>query len=60
MFGCDGCGTVFVGVDVVGEEVSPGVVGVVGDVAGGTAGDGAGSYGADVVRFAKVVPGYDL
>lgn len=51
---------VLVGVDVVGEEVAPAVVGHVGDVLFGAGGEGFGVKGADVVRFTKVVPGQDL
>ena len=60
--GVDGEGggvAAFVGVDVVGEDVAPVVVRHVVDVALGAGGD-AGPDGADVVRFAVVVPGDDL
>ena len=57
----DGEGDPLIGRDVVGEEVTPGVMRHVGDVGGGAGGDfgGAGGRGADVVGFAVVVPGYD-
>lgn len=53
-------GRAFIGGDVVGEEVAPGVVGHVLDV-----GERASryicrvGYGANVTGFAEVVPGYD-
>lgn len=62
LLGFDGGGgrvAALVGVDVVGEDVAPVVVRHVVDVALGAVRD-AGPDGADVVRFAVIVPGDDL
>lgn len=57
--GGDGGVAALVGVDVVREDVAPVVVRHVVDVALGAGGD-ARPDGADVVRFAVVIPGDDL
>ncbi len=49
-----------VGLDVVGEEIAPVVVGHVGYVALGAVGDPVFFDGADVVGFAVVIPGKNL
>ncbi len=49
-----------VGLDVVGEEIAPVVVGHVGHVTLGAVGDPLFLDGADVVGFAVVIPGKNL
>lgn len=57
----DGWGAaVFIDGDVVREDVAPGIMRIVGDVAGGVGYDAAWSDGADVVAFSVVIPRYDL
>jgi len=52
--------SVLVGVDVVGEDLAPAIVGHVGDVLFGAGGEGLVVKGPDVVGFTEVVPGQDL
>lgn len=51
---------IFIGVDVVWENLTPAIVGHVGDIGLGLGGDRTAVERADVVGFAKVVPGEDL